>query len=214
MTTKSNAVQPPRLATWLVTLFTGDDESIVGDLHEEFAQMGSRSGIQSARNWYWRQCLRTIAYLVRGGFYGAPWSTLTATTAGFLLLRAAHWLPGKLLNVVTDRYLMYWSNHFHAYQWLLNALFPAYLITSLLTGCVLALVAKKREMIATMMLGIVLCLMILFGYLSALAQTGDLYFLRNMPWAFSDPIAIILGGMVVRQFRIHVMPQPVAKNED
>ena len=137
-----------------------------------------------------------------------------AVIGGFLLLRFAHWLPGKLLNVLTDRYLMYWSNHFQAYLWLLKALFPAYLLTSVLTGCVVSLVAKKREMIPTMALGIVLCVMILFGYLSALAQTGDFYVLWNIPWAFSDPIAIILGGMAVRQFRIHVMPQPVAKNED
>ncbi|HEX4784465.1 MAG TPA: permease prefix domain 2-containing transporter [Candidatus Sulfotelmatobacter sp.] len=214
MTTKAHSVQPPRIATWLVNLFATEDESMVGDLHEEFAQVGSRSGIGVARNWYWRQSLKTIADLVGGGFRSAPWSTLGATTTGFLLLRAAHWLPDKLLNVVTERYLMYWSNHFQAYLWLLNALFPAFLLTSLFTGCVVALIAKKREMIATMALGIVLCAMILFGYLSALAQTGDFNFLWNMPWAFSDPIAIILGGMVVRQFRLHAANLSVAKNEE
>lgn len=214
MTTKAHSVQPPRMATWLVTLFTAEDESIIGDLHEEFEQIGSRSGICAARDWYWRQSLRTIADLTTDGFRGAPWSTSGTVIGGFLLLRLAHWLPGILLNVLTDKYLMYWSNHFQTYLWLLKALFPAYLITSLLTGCVLALVAKKREMIATMALGIVLCGLILFGYLSVLAKTGDLYFLWRVPWALSDPLAIIMGGIVVRQFRLHVTPPPLVKNEN
>ena len=205
MTTHAHSVQPPRMATWLVHLFTSaDDESIVGDLHEEFAQVGSRSGADAARNWYWRQSLKTIADLAGGGFRNARWSTSGAIIGGFLLLRFAHWVPGKLLNALTDRYLMYWSNHFHAYLWLLNTLFPAYLLTTLLTGCVVALVAKKREMIATVALAIVLCVMILLGLVSALAQSGDLYFLSSMLWAFSDPLAIIIGGMVVREFRFHV----------
>ena len=214
MTTEAHSVKAPRIATWFVNLFTTEDESMVGDLHEEFAQIGSRSGICAARDWYWRQSLRTIADLTIGGFRGAPWSTSGAVIGGFLLLRLAHWLPGILLNVLTDKYLMYWSNHFPAYLWLLEALsFPIFLLMSLLTGCVVSLLVKKREMIVTMMLGLVLCVMTLFGYLSALAQTGDLYFLWNMPWAFSDPIAIIMGGIVVRQFRLHVAPLPLAKNE-
>ena len=207
-------MQPPRIATWLVTLFTTDDESIVGDLHEEFGQLGSRSGIAVARKWYWRQSLRAVAELAVGGFRGAPWLTTGTAVGGFLLLRFAHWLPGKLLNVLTDRYLMYWSNHFHAYLWLLNALFPAFLLTSLFTGCVVALVAKKREMMVTMGLGFVLCMLILFGYVAASAQTGDFNYLWNMPRAFSDPIAIMMGGMVVRQFRLRVTAVREARSEN
>ncbi len=214
MTTKAHSIQPPRIATWLVTLFTTDDESIVGDLYEEFGQAGSRWGIAVARKWYWRQSLRTVAELGVGGLRGAPWSTTGTVGGGFLLLRFAHWLPGKLLTVLTDRYLMYWSNHFHAYLWLLNALIPAFLLTSLFTGCVVALVAKKREMTVTMALGFVLCMLILFGYVSALAQTGDFNYLWNMPRAFSDPIAIVMGGMVVRQFRLRATAVREAKSEN
>lgn len=210
MNTCADSVQPPRVATWLVCLFTStDDECIVGDLHEEFAEMASRSGIGIARNWYWRQSLRTIADLAVGGFRGAPWFTSCAILGGFLLLRFAHSLLGKLLNAVTDRYLLYWSGHFQAYLWVLKAQFPAYLLTSLLVGCMVALVAKKREMIATIAFGIMLCAMIFFGYLSALAQTGDLTFLWNMPWAFSDPLAIIMGGIFVRRLRAHKRALPV-----
>lgn len=210
MNTRSDSVEPPRIATWLVNLFTAtNDEAIVGDLHEEFAEVASRSGIGVARNWYWRQSLRTIADLAAGGFCGAPWSTSGATIGGFLLLRFAHGLLGKLLSAVTDRYLMYWSSHFQAYLWVLKAQFPAYLLTSLLVGCMVALVAKKREMIATIALGITLCAMILIGYLSALAQTGDLNFLWNLPWAFSDPLAIIMVGIFVRRLRLHKRALPM-----
>ena len=211
MRSQPHFARPPRLAAWLVNLFAPADqaESILGDLHEEFSQIGSKSGAAAARDWYWRQSLRTMANLASGGFRGAPWTTSGAVIGGFLLLRFAHWLPGKLLNAVTDRNLMYWSNHFHAYLWVLKAQFPEYLLTTLLTGCIVALIAKKREMIATMALGIILCAMILFGYLSALAKTGDTYYLGSMPWAFSDPLAIILGGMLVRRLRFHVTTLPL-----
>lgn len=210
MNTRADSVEPPRAATWLVSLFTSmDDDCIVGDLHEEFAVIASRSGIGVARNWYWRQSLRTIGDLAAGGFRGAPWLTSCSIIGGFLLLRFAHELLGKLLNAVTDRYLLYWSGHFQAYLWVLKAQFPAYLCASLSTGCVVALVTKKREVIATIALGITLCAMILFGYLSALAQTGDLKFLWNVPWAFSDPLAIIMGGIFVRRLRFHKRALPV-----
>jgi hypothetical protein len=212
MTHQLNSNKPPRLAAWAVSLFAPAQqvESILGDLHEEFSQVGSKSGVDVARNWYWRQSLRTIANLAGGGFRGAPWSTSGAVIGGFLLLRFAHWLPGKLLNAVTDGYLMYWSNHFHDYLWVLRAQFPVYLLTTLLTGCIVALVAKKREMIATIGLGVILCAMILFGYLLALAKIGDAYYLWSMPWAFSDPLIIIMGGMLVRRPRFHVTILPVA----
>jgi hypothetical protein len=39
MTFQPDFVQPPRIASWLLNLFTpaDDEESIIGDLREEFA---------------------------------------------------------------------------------------------------------------------------------------------------------------------------------
>ena len=67
MTSKADFVQPPRIAVWLVNLFTPakETESIPGDLLEEFSQLASKSGVTVARSWYWRQTAKTIAHLAR-----------------------------------------------------------------------------------------------------------------------------------------------------
>ena len=39
------------------------------------------------RSWYWRQTVKTIARFAGAGFRVAPWSTLVAVAAGFLLLK-------------------------------------------------------------------------------------------------------------------------------
>jgi hypothetical protein len=203
MTRPLNSKQPPRLAVWAVNLFAPADqaESILGDLHEEFLQVGSKSGVDVARSWYWRQSLRTIAQLAGAGFRGAPWSTAAAVVAGFLLLRFVHGMTDKLLTVVTDKYLMYWSNHFQAYLWVLKGLPLEYLLGSLFTGCVVGLAAKGREMVATITLALILCAMIAAGVVWLVAHTGDASFLWNLPWFFTDPATIVMGGVITRKLR-------------
>lgn len=212
MTRKLNSKKPPFLAAWTVSLFAppAQAESILGDLHEEFSQVGSRSGRKVARRWYWRQSWRTIAHLAGRGLRGAPWSTAAAVIVGFLLLRFAHGLPGKILTVVTDKYLIYWSNHFQAYLWVLKALPIEYLMGSALVGCLVALAAKGREMVATMTLGLILFAMAVVGALWAVSVTGDPSYLWNLTWQLNDPIAIVMGGMIVRMRRTAATPLPSA----
>ena len=52
--------EPPALATWLLEhiRFSNTDDSLMGDLHEEFSQRRSAA-------WYWRQVL--VAILVGFG---------------------------------------------------------------------------------------------------------------------------------------------------
>src|SRR5207248_2230363 len=85
---KPNSVQPPRIACWFVSLFVpaGLADSMLGDLLEEFSVLASKSGIAAARQWYWRQAVRTIAHFFTAAFRAAPWSTLAALLGGFLLL--------------------------------------------------------------------------------------------------------------------------------
>src|SRR5882724_6347978 len=99
MTSQANLVQPPRIATALVNLFTpsGGGESILGDLLEEFSQLSSKSGVVVARRWYWRQTVKTIAHLFFTGFRVAPWSTTAVVVAGFLLFRFASGLPERAI---------------------------------------------------------------------------------------------------------------------
>src|SRR5881394_208843 len=81
-------VRPPRVAIWLVDLFTPDEdaEAIQGDLLEEYSELALKSGVASARRWYWRQSVKTIAHLMGTGFRVAPWSVAGAVVGGFLLL--------------------------------------------------------------------------------------------------------------------------------
>jgi len=202
MTPKLNSKNPPRLAARALNLFASADqaESILGDLLEEFLQIGSKSGAAAARRWYWRQILTTIAHLAGSGACSAPWSTAAAVIGGFLLLRFAHGLSDMLLTMLTDKYLMYWSNHFPTYLWLLKVMPVGFLVGSLFTGCTVALAARGREMVATMMLALVLCAMTTAGLIWALTNT-DASFLWNLPWFFTDPAAIVLGGVIVRKLR-------------
>jgi hypothetical protein len=200
-------VQPPRIATWLVDLFTlPEEESILGDIVEEFSQLALRSGVPFARRWYWRQTVKTIAHLFGTGFRVAPWSTAAAVVGGFLLLRFASGLPDKVLSVITDRYLAFWSTHFQAYMWVLKGMVIGHLMASLFVGCMVALVAKGKEMVATMTLALVLCTLI--GAALVWVATHLPIDVAWMLWSCADPLAIVVGGAIVRTRRSAATTQP------
>lgn len=201
MTSQPYFVPPPRFAVWMVNLFTSAEEaeSIQGDLHEEFSCLVSRSGAAVARKWYWRQTVKTSAHLACMGFRLAPWSTTAALVGGFLLLRFVSGLPDKLLAVVTDRYLSYWSTHFKAYMfWATDGMLIAHVIGSASVGCTVALAAKGREMVATIMLGLVLGGLGITASVMWLAKTGDVWMLASLG---ADSLAIVIGGAIVRTHR-------------
>lgn len=201
MTPQPCFVQPPRIAVWLVNLFTPTEEaeSIPGDLYEEFSHLASKSGVAVARSWYWRQTVKTVAHLACMGFRVAPWSTTAAVVGGFLLCRFAYGLPDKLLAAVTDRYLAYWSTHFNAYMfWATDGMFIAHLIASVFVGCIVALAAKGREMVATVTLGFVLGALGIAASLVWLARSGDMWMLALQ---CADSLAIVIGGAIVRMRR-------------
>jgi hypothetical protein len=207
MTSPPDLVRPPRLATWLVNLFAStEEESILGDLLEEYSDLASKSGVAFARRWYWRQTMKTIAHLADTGFRVAPWSTAAAVAGGFLLHRFVSGLPDKVLSAVTDRYLMYWSTHFKAYIWMLNGMLIEHLVLSMFVGCVVALAAKGREMIATMTLALVPCA--LMGGALIWVATHRPLDVAWMLWLFADPFAIVVGGAIVRTRRSAAKPLP------
>jgi hypothetical protein len=203
MRTQADRVLPSRLATSLLKLFVTpvEVESIIGDLTEEFPQVASASGVAKARRWYWRQILKTTAHLAGAGLCVAPWSMLAAVIGGFLMRYFVTRLPGTLLTAVTDRYLPYWSAHFHAYVWLLRAVSVAYLMLSMLVGGMVALAAKERELIATGMLSLLICALIAVS----LPWLATLWPLKEtlvwLLWQCADPFAILMGGAIVRTWR-------------
>jgi hypothetical protein len=201
MTSAADFVQPPRLASWLLNLFTPPDgeESILGDLLEEFSLLASKSGVAVARSWYWRQAVKTIAHIFGTTFRVAPWSTASVVVGGFLLHRFVSGLPNRLLSAVTDKYLFYWSAHFHTYLWMLKGMLPAQLILSMFVGCMVALVAKGREMVATMTIALVSFALI--GAAWVWVATHGVMGVAWMLWSCADPCALVVGGAIVRMLR-------------
>ncbi|MFZ0958267.1 MAG: permease prefix domain 2-containing transporter [Candidatus Sulfotelmatobacter sp.] len=201
MMPEENFVQPPRVAAWLVNLFTPaeESESIAGDLMEEFSHLASKWGVAFARRWYWRQTGKTIAHLFAAGFRTAPWSIAATVAAGFFLHRLLQRLPGAVLSKATDRYLMFWSAHFQAYLWLLDGMGMAHLLMSLLVGCAVAWAAKGREMLAAVTLALIFCPMI-GAALVWVAMHGRVEG-EWVLWSCADPVAIVVGGLIVRTLR-------------
>jgi hypothetical protein len=199
MTPQADFVSPPRVATWLVSLFSPPEqaESILGDLLEEFSCLASKSGMTFARRWYWRQAVKTVVHLATTGLRKAPWSTAAAVVGGFLLHGFVSGLPDKVLSAVTDKYLFYWSAHFKTYLFFAtDGMAVAHLILSMCVGCAVALAARGREMVSTITLALVM---------SALIGAAMVWVRTHLPlgvgwllWSFGDPLAIVLGGVLVR----------------
>jgi hypothetical protein len=199
--TQPPSMPPPRIAVWLIGLFTPDKEAeaVPGDLLEEFSHLAAESGVVIARRWYWRQTAKTITHLAGAAFRSAPWTMAAAIVGGFLLHGFLSGLPEKFLSAVTERYLMFWSAHFQAYTWVLNGVGIAHLMASLLVGCMVALAAKGREMVATMALALVFCGMVAAALVwVATRRPIDVAWLL---WAYSCPFAIVMGGFIVRTRR-------------
>ena len=212
MTSQAHFVQPPRFAVWLVNLFTAGEEaeSILGDLVEEFSHLASKSGVAFARRWYWRQTVKTIAHLFGSGFRVAPWSTTAAVIGGFLLLRVVSGLPERAIFAVVERYRVF-DRHFNAYVFLAtDGIAIGHVLASLFVGSVVAMAAKRREMIATTMLVLVLVAMSVVGSLVMVSRTGDGSFLWMLPWYFADWFAMVIGAVIVRTRRSAATTRPSA----
>ena len=207
MRSLSNSPRPPRLAAWLVELYASADhaESLLGDLSEEFSEIAWKSGVVSARRWYGRQVARTIAHLAGAGFRVAPWRLTGAALLGFLLCWLGMDLPADIIVAVLRTQRPYSNLHYNFYVWLLTWGIPIVRVVEMtLIGCVVAAVAKGREIVATMVLiiavSVVLGLFLFFRPLSLPSRIP-------IPWsffviqAFEDWTAILVGGILILKIR-------------
>jgi hypothetical protein len=204
MTSQSQGIQPPRFAVWLLTLFAFDDkaESILGDLLEEFTLLASSSGDPYARRWYWRQTLKTILQLAVLGFRTSPWLTAAAVVGGFFLRGAVSRLVEPTIFAVIEKYQIP-EHHFSTYVFLATTgIDLGHLITFLFIGFMVALVAKGREMVATMTLGLVFSAMMVVALPEMVTHWGYGITLSRLMWYFSDSLAIVVAGVIVRTHRL------------
>ncbi len=199
----SRCFRPPRLATWLVELFTSADqaEGILGDLAEEFSDLVSRWGVVLARRWYWRQSVETIAHLASAGFRVVPWSLAGLVLLGFLLRWFSSGLPEYIIVAILRTQRPYSNIHYGSYVWLITYGIPImHVIVSFFVGCLVGLVAKRKEMVATMTLVLVLCAMT--GASSVWLASKNVPILWAMfPWYVVDWSALVLGGVIVQRIR-------------
>ena len=203
MTSQPQIVQPPRIAVRLVNLFSSDKEAetIEGDLQEEYTHIASKRGAPFARRWYWRQTAKTIAHLAGTAYRTAPWSTTSAIAGGFLLRRLAARFVEPAIFAVIDRYQIF-EHHFSTYKFLASTgIDIGHILVFLFVGCVVALGAKGREMVATMMLGFIFSAMAVVAVLVMVSRTGDDAFLWRLTWYVVDSFAVVIGGGIIRTRR-------------
>src|SRR5690349_10580370 len=217
MTLTVSPPRPPRLAAWLVELFASAEqaESILGDLHEEFSDVAPKSGVVSAHRWYWRQSVRTIFHLFGAALRKAPWSLASIVLVGFLILWFSASVPERVSMAILRAQRPYSNLHYDFYLWLINYGVPiACVVRSLLIGCVVTILAKGREVVATIMVIVVrsasAALLLLFVYEinpyrePSFAAVFHFFVFR---WVL-DIIGILVAGVLVRKLR-SVSSRPV-----
>lgn len=198
--------RPPRFVEWLVDLFASADhaESLLGDLREEFSDIASKSGVVSARRWYWRHAAKTIAHLTGAAFRSAPWSLTGAVLFGFALRTFGFSLPERIIVAILHTQRPYSNLHYDFYAWVVTWGSPIVrLVEMTLIGCIVAAAAKGREIIATVVLDMVSSVIVgLLFYLATLDRPPEIPF----PWIFllrnfENWMAIVLGGILIRKLR-------------
>jgi hypothetical protein len=206
---QSTLAHPPRIASWLVELFAPAEhaESILGDLLEEFSDLGSKSGLPSARRWYWRQSAKSVVHFFGTGFRIAPWSIVGIVLGGFLLLPFGISLPEPAIVGVIHLY----RNHVTPYYahldtyvlWLNAGILIGRLLSSLFIGCIVAAVAKGREMVATITLGLICTAMAAKAILVLVTRhwPEQAFLLPFLVDQFGSSSLIVMGGIIVRESR-------------
>jgi hypothetical protein len=211
MTSRASFVHPPRLAVWLVHLFAAgvEAESLLGDMLEEFSHLASKSGPAFARRWFWRQTRNTIANLFTNAFRVAPWQTAATVIGGFLLNRLVSRLPEPAIFAVLHRYQVF-DHHFNVYVFFASdGIALGHVLAAMFVGCAMAWAAKDREMVVTITLGFVFCVMEGAAVCVSLAARHTMI-LGMLPWFFADCFAMVLGGIMVRTHRSGATTLPSA----
>ena len=193
MTQAALGPHPPGLAAGLVDLFASAEqaESILGDLHEEFSNIVSESGVVAARRWYRRQCVKTIFHLAGSAFWSAPWSLAGIALLGYLLPWFSAAFPERVIIAILRAQRPYSNLHYGFYVWLVTTGVPIVaVVQTLLIGSIVAVLAKGRELVATSVLGI------FFARLWVVAPPAS--FRVNLA---VNGIATVFAGVIVRMCR-------------
>ncbi len=192
--------RPPVIAVWLVGFFTPDKqtEAIRGDLVEEFSSLASSSGVGTARRWYWRQSINTVATLMGAGFCTAPWLIAGAVLGGCLSL----WFGLGLADVALYHFRVLF--HTKVRSWpadILVQIQTGRFLLVMLVGSLVALAVKGREMVTAIALSLVCAALSGFAYpVWTMMHNAELA-LPVRAFQFVSSIAILLSAAIVREIR-------------
>jgi hypothetical protein len=197
---------PLHLAAWIVELSASAEqsESILGDLAEEFSDVASKSGVVSARRWYWRQSVKTIFHLAGAALRSAPWPLTGIVLMGFLLKWFIARLPEQVIVALLRTQHPYSNLHYVLYVWLVTWGIPILRVVQMtLIGCIVAAVANGKEIVATVVLIVISSVIVGSNFC---LHVLDLPLQINIPWTFLVPnfanwMGILTGGILVRQIR-------------
>lgn len=209
MTSQLPPVEPPPIAVWLIRLFALVDkaESIPGDLMEEFSLLASKSGVSTARNWYWRQTIKTVPRLAGSAFRTVPWTIVTAVVGALVLRLLCGRLVGYLIFRVVHRYGVFVADHHVAVYLVYNV---ELLTRFVLIGLIVALVSREREVVATATVALVFAASVVVGSTyGAITHGIDPIFWRLTSYLV-DLFVIVLAGAIVRSHRLAPKSRPSA----
>ena len=203
---QSTLAHPPRIASWLVQLFAPSEhaESILGDLLEEFSDLASKSGLASARGWYWRQSVKSIAHLAGGAFRDAPWSFAAFVLLGFLLRWFGAALPEWAIVAILRAQRPYVHGHYDFYIWIVIwGIAIARVVEMTLIGCIIAAISRGKEIVVTT--AVIAISVVIVGW-NFFLHTRNLPPQMPIPWGFllaslANWVATLLGAVIIRKIR-------------
>jgi hypothetical protein len=200
MTSQPQFVQPPRIAVCLISLVALAEEAevILGDLLEEFSLLASKSGVPTARAWYWRQTIKTVPRLAGCALRTAPWIVVTALVVGLVMRLIVGWSLEYAEFAVAHRYGVFFESHHFTIYLLFNV---EHLITFLLTGLIIAFVAREREMVTTATLALIFAALAVAGSTYGAIRYGVEPFLWRLTCFLADLFMIVIAGAIVRAHR-------------
>jgi hypothetical protein len=211
----SPTTRPPAIADWLVGMFTPDKntDAMQGDLAEEFAELASESGVASARRWYWRQSMTSVAHLIAIGFRVAPLLIAGAVLGGCLLLWFGLGLPERAILGGLHIYRSYFgiAKTLALWKfWVPWGIQTGRVLVAMLVGCLIALTAKRREMVAAMALSAVCATLggIVYPVWAFWHFPEYAFLVPRMIIPLIGSIAILVGAGVVREIRFTSKCQP------
>lgn len=206
--------RPPRLAVLLIALVVPDEQtqSVLGDLLEEFSGVAAKSDLASAYHWYWRQALPTILHLLGSGLRAAPWFMAGVVAGGTVLAELGRlfmdWSVNEGFRYLNQHVFPFVHGLSHLEVLLLNGGLILYRLTVwMLAGCIVALVCKRREMLATLAVSLICSIPALTRFLLFLRGWKDYEtLLKVLPgvllYCFGGLFAIVVGGVIVRWHRL------------